>query len=70
VTGLEHLQLGQHPGIADRGRHRFEVLRRVDENVRPHVHAAHVEAANIGLELDHVPHPFRWRLHRGPSPGL
>src|SRR5712691_5004186 len=65
MTGLEHLQFRQHAGVADRDRHGLEVRRRVDEDVRAHVHAAHVEAADVRFELDDVAHAFGWRLDGG-----
>ena len=61
MAGLEHFQLRQHAGIADRDRHGLEMRGRVDEDVRAHVQAAHVEAADVGLELDDVADAFgRW----------
>jgi hypothetical protein len=64
MAGLEHFQLGRHAGGRDRGRHRLQVLWRVDEDAVAHVEAAHVETANVGLELDHVAHPvFRRPEH-------
>ena len=56
VAGLEHLELRHHAGVADGGRHRLEDRRRIHEHVRPHVHAAHVEGADFGLEIEHVLH--------------
>ncbi len=70
VPGLEDLELGQHTRVADRDRHRLEMGRRVDEDVRPHVHAAHVETADVGLELDHMAHPLGRGLDGGSRPRL
>src|SRR3984885_972782 len=64
MAGLEHFELGHHAGSLDRRRHRLQVLWRVDEDAVAHVEAAHVETANVGLELDHVAHAvFRRSEH-------
>src|SRR5580693_6429048 len=61
---LEHFELGHHAGILDRLGHRLQVLWRVDEDAVAHVEAAHVEATNVRLELDHVAHAvFRRSEH-------
>ena len=56
MAGLEHFELRHHAGILDAERHRLQMLRRVDEHPVAHVEAAHVEAANVGLDFDDVPH--------------
>ena len=56
MAGLEHFELGRHAGVLDRQRHRLEMRGRVDEHPIAHVEAAHVEAADIRFELDHVAH--------------
>jgi hypothetical protein len=53
MAGLEHFGR-DHAGVADRDRHGFQIARRVHEDVAAHVHAAHVEAADVRLELDDV----------------
>src|SRR5437763_11782231 len=63
MTGFEHFQLRQHIRIADRNCHGLKVSGRVDENVRAHIHAAHIEAADIGLERDDVLNALGRRLH-------
>jgi len=61
MAGLEHFQLWQHAGIADRDRHGFEMRGRIDEDMRAHIHAAHIEAADVGLERDDMADAFgRW----------
>jgi hypothetical protein len=70
VAGLEHLELRQHVDVADRDGHLLEIAGRVDEDVLPHVHAAHVEAADFRLELDDVLHALGRRLHGGAGLGL
>src|SRR6185312_10253511 len=70
MAGLEYFEFRHDAGIADRQRHRFEVRRRVDEDVRPHIHAAHVEAADVGLESDHMPDALGWTLDGRARPGL
>src|SRR5258708_37934864 len=61
MAGLDNFQLRQHAGIADRDRHGFEMRGRIDEDVRAHIHAAHIEAADVGLERDDMADAFgRW----------
>ena len=71
VTGLEHFELRRDAGVADCHRHCLEVGRRVDEDLAAHVHAAHVEAADFGPELDHMAHALgRQCASVLPGPGL
>ena len=54
VAGLEHFELRHHAGVLDGERHGLQVRRRVDEHAVAHVERAHVERADVGLDLDHV----------------
>jgi hypothetical protein len=65
VPGLEHFKLREHARIPDRHCHRFEMGGRIDEHVRAHVEAAHIQAADVGLELEHVPHALGRQPERG-----
>ena len=56
MAGLEHFKFGHDAGVFNRRGHALEMLGRVDEHPVAHVQAAHVEAANVGFELDHVTH--------------
>lgn len=70
VAGLEHFELGRDTGIADRHGHRLEMGGRVDEDLAAHVHAAHVEAADFGLELDHMAYARGRQRQRAAGRGL
>jgi len=70
MAGLEHFQFGHHVGIADRDGHGFQMRRRIDEDGRTHVHAAHIEAADFGLERDNMLHALGRRSHRRARAGL
>ena len=70
MAGLEHFEFGRDAGLADFHRHGFEMGRRVDEYLAAHVHAAHVEAADFRLELDHVAHARGRQRQRAAGRGF
>ena len=51
-------------------RHGLQMRGRVDEHPVAHVEAAHVEAADVGLELDHMAHPVFRRPQRAVGAGF
>jgi hypothetical protein len=51
VSGLEHFELRQHAGIADRDRHDLQMRGGVDEDAGAHIEAAHVKAADFRAKL-------------------
>ena len=65
MAGLEHFELGEDVDIANRDCHRLEVRRRIDENVAAHVHAAHVQAADVGDKLKNMLDALRRQFEVG-----
>jgi hypothetical protein len=70
MAGLEHFKFGHDAGLFDRHGHALQMLRRIDEHPVAHVEAAHVEAANVGLDLDHVTHAVRGRFEHAVRTGF
>ena len=70
MAGLEHFELRHHARVLDRQRHLLQVRRRIDEHAVAHVEAAHVETANVGLDLQHMLHALFRRAEHAFGPGL
>jgi hypothetical protein len=56
VPGLEDFQFGEDDGVPDGVCHDLKMVGRVDEDSPAQVHAAHIEAANVGTQFDDVAH--------------
>jgi len=63
VADIEHLQLGLRPRGADQFRHAPEMRRDIHERVVAEIHGRNIEAARIGLELQHVFDPLLGHRH-------